>query len=195
MSFRNRFWQILLILSTLAFSWLAMQVVHEAGHVAHLLAAGGTIEQITLHPLKLSHTLPNTNPHPLITVLGGPVWGVLLPLLAWWIVKNVSPARAYLALFFAGFCLVANGTYLVGDAVLQGGDGREFVQHGVPPWTLIAAGLPAVVAGLYAWNGLGPRFGLADSRGHVNAVDATTMAALAVVVVLAELAVLFVRLP
>ncbi len=165
-----------------------MMVVHEAGHVLHLLATGGSIEQITLHPLKLSHTLPDANPHPLMTVLGGPLWGVLLPVLFWWIVGRILPTRSYLAAFFAGFCLVANGAYLVGDAILQGGDGREFVQHGVPPWVLVLAGLPIAAAGLWVWNGLGSHFGFGESRGRVSRGDAYAMTALTLVLILAELA-------
>jgi hypothetical protein len=183
----DRSWQALLILSTLAFSWLAMMGVHEAGHVVHLTATGGSIEHITLHPLKLSHTLPDENPHPLATAVGGPLWGVLLPLLLWWIVAKLAPARSYLAAFLAGFCLAANGAYLAGDGFLQGGDGREFVQHGVAPWTLVAIGLPLVVAGLYVWNGLGPHFGLAKAHGRVSRTDALTMAALTLAMVLTEL--------
>ncbi len=186
MNLRNRFWQILLILSALAFSWLAMMVVHEAGHMLHLLTTGGSIEQLTLHPLKLSHTLPGVNPHPLITVVGGPLWGVLLPVLVWWIVRRIAPTRSYLAAFFAGFCLIANGAYLVGDAFLQGGDGREFVQNGTPAWALIVVGLPAIGAGLYVWNGLGPNFGLAESR-PVTRNDALAMLALTAILVLLEL--------
>lgn len=187
MNLRDRSWQALLILSTLAFSWLAMMVVHEAGHVIHLTATGGSIEHITLHPLKLSHTLPNLNPHPLATVVGGPLWGMLLPLLLWRIVARLAPARSYLTAFFAGFCLVANGAYLAGDAFLQGGDGREFVQQDVPSWALVAVGVSAVAAGLYIWNGLGPRFGLAGARGHVNRTDALAMATLTLGIVVVEL--------
>lgn len=164
-----------------------MMVLHETGHVLHLLAMGGSIEQITLHPLKLSHTLPDVNPHPLVTAIGGPLWGVLLPLLLWWIVVRVMPARSYLAAFFAGFCLVANGAYLVGDAFLQGGDGREFVLHGIPPWALIAAGLPAVVAGLFVWNGLGRHFGLSGAEGRVDRADALAVTLLLACVVALEL--------
>lgn len=184
----DRFWQALLVISTLAFSWLAMMVVHEAGHVIHLLANGGSIERVTLHPLRISHTLPKTNPHPLVTVIGGPLWGVLFPALIWWGLARMAPARAYLAAFFAGFCLVANGAYLAGDAILQGGDGREFVQNGIPPWRLIAVGLPAIAAGLYVWNGLGHHFGLAGTRGHVCRTDALAMATLTITLVLVELA-------
>lgn len=177
MNLRDRFWQSLLISSTLAFSWLAMQVVHEAGHVLHLLATGGSIEQLTLHPLELSHTLPSANPCPFVTAVGGPLWGVLFPLLLWWIVARLIPARSYLAAFFAGFCLVVNGAYLAGDAIVQGGDGLQFVQYGIPPWTLVTVGVFLVAAGLYVWHGLGAHFGLGKRAQRVNRTDALAMAA------------------
>ncbi len=187
LSQHNGFWQGVLILATVAFSWLAMQVVHEGGHILHLLAAGGSVERLTLHPLAISHTLPAANPCPLVTVAGGPIWGVLLPLVLWWQVARWIPSRAYLAAFFLGFCLVSNGAYLAGDAVVQGGDGRELVLHGVPAWTLVAAGLCLVAAGLYVWHGLGGHFGLGRSAQPVRATDALAMAALLGLVVLAEL--------
>ncbi len=187
LNWRDRFWQAVLILSTLAFSWLAMQVVHEAGHVLHLLASGGSVEQLMLHPLAISHTLPATNPCPLATVVGGPLWGVMIPLLLWWIVARWIPARRYLAAFFAGFCLVANGAYLAGDAILQGGDGRELVLQQVPPWTLVAGGLLLVTGGFYVWHGLGPHFGLGKRPQLVNPADALIMAACLGLLIAAEL--------
>ena len=165
-----------------------MMVVHEGGHIIHLLVSGGSIEHVTLHPLKISHTLPATNPHPLATVIGGPLWGVLFPLLIWWAVARLAPRRAYIAAFFVGFCLVSNGAYLAGDALVQGADGREFVQQGAPPWLLVVIGLPGIAAGFWVWNGLGPHFGLGDSRGRVSPSDAVTMAALTISLVLMELA-------
>jgi len=179
--------QVLLGASTVLFSWNAMMVVHEAGHVAHLWATGGTVDQLVLHPLKISHTVPGENPHPLVVAIGGPIWGMLLPLLLWATVSLALPSRAYLARFFAGFCLVANGAYLAGDAWLQGGDGRQLVLHGLPPWSLPLAGLPAVAAGLALWNGLGVRFGLGQGNGQVRNSDALLMATLAVTLLLAEL--------
>ena len=77
--------------------------------------------------------------------------------------------------------------YLAGDAFLQGGDGREFVQQGVPSWALVAVGLPAVAVGLHIWNGLGPHFGLGEARGQVSRTDAILMVLLTATLVLAEI--------
>ena len=36
----DRFFQILLVVSTIVFSWLGMMVVHEFGHVLHIWLTG-----------------------------------------------------------------------------------------------------------------------------------------------------------
>jgi hypothetical protein len=181
----DRFFQALLIFSTLAFCWLAMMAVHELGHVLGAWLTGGTVAKVVLHPLAISRTDLSHNPHPLPVAWAGPALGCALPLAFGAVARATARAHAYLAVFFAGFCLVANGAYLAADAFLRGGDGRELILHGTPPWALVALGLPAVGAGLYLWNGLGPHFGLGPARGKVDrraAVGASV--ALAVIVVL-----------
>ena len=42
--------QILLIVTFIAFSWLAMQVVHEVGHVLVARLTGGEVLKVALHP-------------------------------------------------------------------------------------------------------------------------------------------------
>jgi len=54
----NRFFQTLLVVSAVGFSWLGMMAVHELGHVVHLLLSGGTVQYVVLHPLKISYTHP-----------------------------------------------------------------------------------------------------------------------------------------
>ena len=41
--------QIVLILTFFGFSWLAMQAVHELGHVLGGIASGGTVVKVVLH--------------------------------------------------------------------------------------------------------------------------------------------------
>ncbi|MFH1268944.1 MAG: M50 family metallopeptidase [Planctomycetota bacterium] len=181
----NRFWQVLLIGSTLAFSWLGMMAVHELGHVLHLWLSGGTVEKVVLHPLEISRTDPGENPHPLVVAWGGPVCGCLIPILLLLLVRAAARSYAYLARFFAGFCLIANGAYLFGDSFVRGGDAHELIGHGTPQWVLIACGLPAIAAGVHLWNGLGPHFGLGRAEGRVD-----PRAALGVTLTLASLIVL-----
>lgn len=178
--------QILLIFSTLAFSWLAFQAVHEFGHVLHLWLSGGTVEYVVLHPLRLSYTHAGANPDRLFVVIGGPLWGCVLPLALWGVAKLAVPSRAYLARFFAGTCLVANGVYLAADALMQGGDGRELALCGVPVGVTVAVGVVCFIAGLFLWNGQGPRFGIGAEAQDVRRSDAVIMAGLLAVVVVTE---------
>jgi hypothetical protein len=181
----NRFFQVLLIGSTIGLSWLGMMAVHEFGHVAVLWATGGTVERVVVHPLAISRTDPGENPCPLLVAWGGPVGGCLLPLAGLAAARLAARRHAYLARFFAGFCLAANGAYLLGDAFVRGGDGRELIAHGTPPWALVAFGLPTLALGLALWHGLGPHFGLGPARGRVDrrAAAATTVALAALVAI------------
>lgn len=181
----GRFYQAVLIVSALGFSWLGMMAVHEFGHVLHLWLSGGRVDYVFLHPLAISYTHPAENPHPLFVAWGGAVWGCALPWLLLAVVRRTAPSYAYLSSFFAAFCLVANGAYLAGDAFLQGGDGRELVSYGIPPWLLVALGVPLAALGLWLWNGLGPDFGMGPNRGAVDRRTALGAAiALAVLVTL-----------
>lgn len=160
--------QLVLISSTLALSWLAMQIVHEFGHVLHARASGGAVARLYLHPLDISRTDLAGNPHQLFAAWGGPIWGCVLPLSLFGIARWLWPAQAYLPAFFAGFCLIANGAYLAAGSWAGAGDAGDLVRHGSPRWLLIAIGLPACGLGFYLWHGLGPSFGLGPARGQVD---------------------------
>lgn len=183
----DRVFQTLLIGSTLGFSWLMMMVVHEFGHMLHLWATGGSIAKVVLQPLDISTTIPISNPQPLVTVWGGAIWGSLLPLLFYGVIRAIDPELAYLPRFFAGFCLIANGGYLIAGTLGNAGDAAIMLLLGNPAWLLIAIGLPPFAAGLYLWHGLGPHFGLAAARGKVDRRAAVGMTAALVVLVVFEL--------
>jgi hypothetical protein len=184
----DRFFQALLIVPCLALSWLGMMAVHELGHVAHLWLSGGTVDYVLLHPLAISYTHPGRNPHPLFVASGGAIWGCGVPLGILGLVRRAVPSKAYLARFFAGFCLMADGAYLAADGFLQGGDARELIQHGTPPWLLVLLGVPCAAAGLRLWNGQGPSFGLGADLSQVNRRDAVAVALALLIVVAVELA-------
>jgi hypothetical protein len=186
----QRFFQILLIGSTLVLSWLGMMAVHELGHVLHAWWTGGTVTGVVLHPLALSRTDVGPNPHPLVVAWGGVVWGCLLPLAVLGGCRWFAPRYAYLAAWFAGFCLIANGAYLAGGVLLLSkgaDDAGQLLMHGAARWQLIAFGLLAVAAGLRLWNGLGPHFGLGAAHGAVDRRAALGMALALLLVVAVEL--------
>jgi hypothetical protein len=160
--------QAILVVSTLLASWLGMQAAHESGHVLGALFTGGEIAAVVLHPLTISHTEMIENPHPLVVVWAGPLVGVLLPLLLWGLLSATGVPGAFVARFFAGFCLVANGAYLGVGSFFGTGDCGEMLRQGSSAWVLRLFGAIAVPIGFCLWNGQGPNFGLGPSQGKVN---------------------------
>ena len=183
----QRCFQCLLIFSTLAFSWLAMQAVHELGHVIHAWTSGAPVDRVFLHPLGISRTDLVRNPHPLFVAWGGAIWGCVLPLVLFGLVRWLRPAKAYLPAFFAGFWLSANGAYLAAGSWAGVGDAGDLIRHGSPRWLLIAIGLLATGAGFFLWHGLGPSFGLGSAHGQVDRRAAWGVTFALVVLVLVEL--------
>jgi hypothetical protein len=164
----QRIEQIVLLVTFLPFCWLAFMAVHELGHVVVGWLSGGKVTKVIIHPLAISRTDVAPNPFPLAVAWGGPLIGVLLPLLIWGILCRFRLPGHYLARFFAGFCLVANGAYIGVGAFSGIGDAGDLLRHGSPTWLLWLFGLLSVVAGFLLWNGLGPRFGLGPAQGRVD---------------------------
>jgi hypothetical protein len=181
----ERLFQVLLIASFVPFSWLGFMVVHECGHAAAAWITGGEVSRVVLHPVQISWTALGRNPYPLLVAWGGVVVGSLLPLGAWVTARNLRFSHEYLFRFFAGFCLVANGLYLLVDAYGRGGDGGTLIRYGAPAWQLLAFGVLATPGGFWLWHGLGQYFGLGEARGrvaHRAAVISASMLAFLVVV-------------
>ncbi|MEI8196029.1 MAG: hypothetical protein WCI73_08985 [Phycisphaerae bacterium] len=184
----KRLLQILLIVTFLGFSWLAMQVVHESGHVLLAKLTGGQVLKVVLHPLVFSRTDLGENPHPLAVVWGGPLVGSLLPLLICGVAAALRLPGVYLMRFFAGFCLVANGAYIgAGRWLSEGADPWVMTEHGSPWWWLVLFGLITVPLGLYLWHRQGLHFGLGVAQGHVNKWAAITSTILLLALVGGEL--------
>jgi hypothetical protein len=178
--------QLVLIGSTLAFSWLAMQAVHELGHVAGAMLSGGRVAQVILHPTTISQTRLATNPHPQFVAWMGPIVGVLLPSTALLAARIARWRARCLFQFFAGFCLVANGAYLAFGSIGGIGDAGDLLDHGVAPMLLWLFALVTIPTGLWLWHGLGPHFGL-GSGGHVDRWDGYVMLMMVVLVCVLEL--------
>jgi hypothetical protein len=184
----NRRNQIILILSFVAFSWLAMQTVHELGHVLGAVASGGEVKRVVLHPLVFSRTDVSPNPHPLFVVWMGPIIGIALPLVAFLLAKVMRLPGQYLFRFFAGFCLIANGIYIAGGSFQGLADAGDMLRHGSSTWQLILFGLLTAPLGLYLWNGQGSNFGLGKSQGQVNRKATYVSLSLLAILIVVELA-------
>ena len=180
--------QILLIVTFVAFSWLAMQAVHEMGHVLVARLTGGEVLKVALHPLIVSRTDLGENPHLLTVVWGGPLVGSIFPLLLFALASACRFSGVYMFRFFAGFCLVANGVYIgIGWALADGADPWVMTENGSPRWLLVLFGLLAAPLGLYLWHRQGPHFGLGGAKGNVSVRAALISAALFLVLTGAEL--------
>lgn len=153
----------LFLLMVVIAAWLSMQQVHEAGHVLGAAVSGGKVERVVLAPWMISRTDLSANPRPLVVVWAGPLCGVLAPLCLWGLLARTN--IAFLTRFFAGFCLVANGAYIGGGSFAEIGDCGEMLRHGAAVWQLWLFGSLTVPAGFTLWNGQGPAFARAPSRG------------------------------
>ena len=179
--------QIVLIVTFMGFSWLAMQAVHELGHVLGAIATGGHVTKVVLHPCTISRTDVHPNPHPLLVVWAGPVAGTVPPLAAFLLARALRLPGVFLFRFFAGFCLIANGVY-IGFGSIQGlADAGDMLQHGSSRWHLMVFGILTAPLGLYLWNGLGPKFGLGEARGTVSRPAAVTSLVLLAILVGTEM--------
>jgi len=160
--------QALLIVSTILGSWLAMQAIHELGHVCGAWMTGGKVDRVVLHPLTISRTDLAANPNPLFVVWAGPIFGVLLPSLMWMLTAITKFPGSYVLRFFTGFCLIANGLYIGVGSFDNVGDCGEMLNHGSSRWQLWLFGAITAPTGLWLWHRQGPHFGLGDSKGRVD---------------------------
>jgi hypothetical protein len=126
------------------------------------------VAQVVLHPLTISRTDLSENPHPLAVAWAGPLVGVAAPLLIWIAAAGLRMPGAFVLRFFAGFCLIANGAYVVAGALAGIGDAAEMLRHGSPSWCLWLFGVLAVPAGLRLWHRQGRHFGLGAEPHEVS---------------------------
>ena len=179
--------QVELIAATLAFSWLAMQAVHEFGHVSAGLVSGGRVAEVILHPATISLTRLTVNPQPVFVTGMGPVIGCLLPVLALAVARWRRWRGWYVFQFFAGFALIANGAYIALGSLSGIGDAGDLLRYHSPIWLLWLFGLITIPIGLWLWNDLGPHFGLGAKPNSVDAAVAHFMFAAVLAVVLLEI--------
>lgn len=158
MSLSESIWRSLFLLSLVSFSWLAMQVVHEMGHVLGAWYTGATVERVVWSPLSFSRTDLSAIRSPLVVVWSGPLFGSLAPLLCWR--GSAWTTWGPVARFFAGFCLIANGAYLGLGSFSRVGDCEQLLRHGAPIWNLWCFGAAATTMGFAMWHRLGSELGV-----------------------------------
>lgn len=177
-----------LAISIIPLCWLGMMLVHELGHVLGAWLTGGTVERVVFHPLKISRTDVSSNPHPLIVVWSGPLFGVLAPVLIWLVVRTMHPAAAFVARTFLGFCLLANGLYLGIGSFDRVGDAGELLRTGAAPWQLWLFGMVCSMLGLWSWDHLKEHFGFGTKAKSVQ--PAVAIATLVIAIILLLIAII-----
>lgn len=110
-------------------SWCVMTFVHELDHIICGCTCGGTLTNADLLPWHLPYSFFEPDPHPLVTLWGGPILGVLIP------VTIALVIRTNWMGFIANFCILANGAYIAtawvsGDRYL---DTPKLLEHGAHP--------------------------------------------------------------
>jgi hypothetical protein len=173
----KRFHQIVLVTSTVLASWLAMQAIHELGHVLAAQATKGKVAQVVLHPLTISRTDLSENPHPLFVAWAGPIFGVIAPMVLWAIFAQFNSRFAFVLRFFAAFCLVSNGLYIGLGSFAEVGDCREMLKHGSERWQLWLFGLLTTPIGFWLWHGQGNHFGFGSATREIDPKVTYTMVA------------------
>jgi hypothetical protein len=174
--------QFLLVATLAPLCWLLMMAVHEGGHFLCANVSNGKVTSVVLHPLAISRTDVSPNPHPLIVCWGGPVFGCLAPLAAWQICRILCLRFAFLVRFFAGFCCIANGTYIAFGSFEGIGDAGELLRLGMSPFLLWSFGALTLPTGFFIWHGTGADFGFGP---HAKPVDpsAPRLTAISLVIV------------
>ena len=120
-----------------------MTFAHESGHILCGWLGGGTLKSADLLPWHVPYSIFEPDPQPLLTLWGGPVLGVLLPLALAVVIR-----QAWMW-FIATFCVLANGVYLAtawlsGDRFL---DTPRLLEHGAHPATIVVYCLLTIVLG------------------------------------------------
>lgn len=109
-----------------------MVTTHELGHVIAGTLSGGQLVDAELRPWKLPHSHFMPDPRPLVTLWGGPILGVAMPLLM------AAMIRRNWGWFIADFCVIAGGTYIalawISNEPLL--DTARLLKAGAPRWQI-----------------------------------------------------------
>jgi len=138
--------RIINLVLLLAASWIVMTFTHESGHIIGGLACGATLTDYDLVPWRMPYSLHSPDPHPLITLWSGPLFGVAAPM------GLAALIRKRWVWFIADFCLLANGCYLAlawvaGDRLL---DTPRLLEAGANPASIVLYCVLSIGVG-YTW--------------------------------------------
>ena len=135
------------LVALLILSWPIMLMTHEIGHILGGWLSGATLKDYDLLPWRLPYSIHDPDPHPLVTLWSGPLFGIFTPLLIACLIRRPT------VWLVAYFCMIANGVYLAaawisGDRFL---DTTMMLEKGTHPlWLALfcVATIPIGYAGL-----------------------------------------------
>ena len=143
------------VFAVIASSWMWMMAFHEFGHIVGAMTSGGQCNHVVLHPLAISRTDVDPNPHPSFVVWMGPLFGIIGPMFISHCARHGSSQWQKIICFWEGFCWVANGAYIGVGSFVGIGDCGEMLRTGTPRILMILFGLTCVLVGMFIWHGLG----------------------------------------
>src|SRR4051812_22193092 len=85
--------------------FLAMEALHELGHMLNAWSIGANIIEVRLPLIGWSETIVEPDPDPRFVPEGGPTWGVAIPAFACMLAYGIRRRVPGPLKFFAGFCL------------------------------------------------------------------------------------------
>lgn len=148
--------QLLLFFVATVVAWYGMMAMHEGGHCLGALLSGGVVESVKIPLLGFSQTQYADLPHPQLTTWSGPLGGSLFALAPLLCRRRFDRRYQQLSLYFAGFCLIANGLYLGLGLIERAGDCGDLLNHGAQSWQLVFVGAGLTAVGAYCWHRMGP---------------------------------------
>lgn len=162
--------RILQFLGLLAASWCLMTFTHEFGHILGGWFSGATLTSADLLPWHLPYSFFDPDPHPLVTLWCGPIFGVAVP-----VTIALAVRRDWMWLM-AYFCVLANGLYLAvawyaGDDQL---DTPKLLENGAHPVSIAFYCLLTISVGYWGFRRSCLRFfsnDPPDPSGHSDAVS------------------------
>src|SRR6478752_7571770 len=92
--------------------FLAMEAVHELGHMMNAWSVGANVVEVRFPLFGISQTIVDPDPDPRLVAWGGPTLGVAIPVFACALARLIRRRVPEPLKFFAGFCLIANGVYM-----------------------------------------------------------------------------------
>jgi len=160
--------RIVMLVGLLGFSWPLALLVHESGHAMGAVMTGGHVVRMVWHPLVLSRTDVDPNPRALVVVWAGPIFGAIVPVAIAICVSAAKLSVSYIVNFFAGFCLLLNGTYIGVGTLTRVGDAKDMLRLGSPMWVGLRFGAVATICGLWLVNRVSPRLGFGNNPQTVR---------------------------